>query len=72
VTRHTTFQAGDTTATICRYGDTVAMSFCSVGLPKREVSLSIEHAAEFARALLRIAGEELPKSRQIGGIIGPY
>jgi len=72
VTQPTILQAGDTTATICRYGDTVAMSFCSIGLPKREVSLSIQHAAELARAMLKIAGEELPKSRQIGGIIGPY
>ena len=67
-----TIQSGESSTTICRYGDTVVLSFSCVGAPKREVSVTVREAAELAAALLRIAGEVLPKSRQIGGIIGPY
>ena len=72
VNHSATIQSSESSTTICRYGDTIVLSFSCVAAPIHEVLLSLQEAGDLAAALRRIVGEELPKSRQIGGIIGPY
>ena len=67
-------EAGDTTIMIAAAGDRVTIAFS--GARGFDLSLVNADAAELARAILAASGGEgraqLPQSRQIGGIIGPY
>lgn len=56
--------------------DAVVLAVSLAGKDGVEIRLSQQAAVEFAQAILAAAGEkfqrQLPQSRQIGGIIGPY
>jgi hypothetical protein len=72
-------KAGESVATIEQTEAGVAVHFSTAAQPTSTVCLPVADAAKFAHAVLAAAGQDfeqqrpqLPQSRQIGGIIGPY
>jgi len=67
---------GECSATVQTTGADVTITISSAAHPNFEITFPKLGAVAFARAILAAAGEssprQLPQSRQIGGIIGPY
>lgn len=74
--RFTDPQEGDSVAIVRSGADAIGITISTHGGSGAEVFMRAQEAEKFANAILSAVGAQakpgLPRSRQIGGIIGPY